>query len=701
MTCENKIVMGDDLLRVNLLREFKDTVCNQLSTEIKDDGTVDSLGWIVGNIQYWSADAWNTILTNPLEKKLHTSESISFESKTGVWKRKRTFNPKDDFGVSISSGFLVAQPETFRYTYPLQVYDQSLLTVPALRCDPAWAVPLPCHILYNSEIVLVYGMDRNEGSGTLEIQPIVQGQSVRIGIACPDVEGTDIGTELEITEFIAIARLRDGDIPLLVAEKLAAKVMLAVPVAKQNQVEVADRIAYFLIKGGLWEADVFAPGSGWYRNMWVYTTGIHPTKNPYFDLGWGEGYGVLAMQALAANWKRTGNQHMKTLLQEMSRNIIRFRRKPDEPGAYYDRFNQAGVLSLLGAPVTGGTDFVGFKRIWSHSLGNIGFQLLDLYRSMTDFPDVETRRIWLAVGMEIGDFFKRHQKENGDIQDGFDEIDREINHKKHRIPARAIVCGLWTLISNITGNQSYLSCAVRLAEALSGEIMEYAFYNQMCDTHLKFPNLKQGADVATTKTGKSDTGMVEAANEEAEKTGTGNSEAAHEKAVEADPDPEIWDGENSSYAFLGLTELFLATSDEKIAQLCRISASYLISWVYFYDVPNGYHGRTRGGTTCRMPDFPLLYIGAGALACIPLVRFSQKTGDQFFRQIADEMVACILQYQWNDPEKPWHGGMVHALDQRDGSHWGPEKLGQVDSGMTSGMSLVVLEYWITLIEGYL
>ncbi|MGQ9890093.1 MAG: hypothetical protein ACUVSX_16640 [Aggregatilineales bacterium] len=63
--------------------------------------------------------------------------------------------------------------------------------------------------------------------------------------------------------------------------------------------------------------------------------------------------------------------------------------------------------------------------------------------------------------------------------------------------------------------------------------------------------------------------------------------------------------------------------------------------------------------------------------------------------MAGEMVCFIGHYQIDQPDKPWHGGMIHALDQHSGRFWGPDKCGQVDSDMATGNSLAAIECWLT------
>jgi hypothetical protein len=113
--------------------------------------------------------------------------------------------------------------------------------------------------------------------------------------------------------------------------------------------------------------------------------------------------------------------------------------------------------------------------------------------------------------------------------------------------------------------------------------------------------------------------------------------------------------------------------------------------MYFYDVPTGANGYSRGATVCRMPDFALCYIGAGNFATPALIKFSTLTGDDFYKKIAKEMIDCACRYQWMDSSVKWYGAVVHAVYQVNGKHWGPDIQGQMDTGMTSGTTLMNIE----------
>jgi hypothetical protein len=285
------------------------------------------------------------------------------------------------------------------------------------------------------------------------------------------------------------------------------------------------------------------------------------------------------------------------------------------------------------------------RRVWSHSLGHIGSQLLTAYEDAPDYPRPEIRGRWLAAARGIGLFFANRQRPDGDINDIYDEQEGEVNRKPHRIAARAVVCGLWARLARVTGEPRWLDHATRLAAAVAPEIGRYEFYNQMID------------------------GL-------------------------AAPATEFTDGESAYYVLEGLVPLFEQTKDPRVLRSCQQAAAFGIAWTYFYDLPEAHGGVARGGQSCRMPDYPLLYPIGPAKAVEPLVRLSHASGDGFYERMAGEMVAFIAAYQWDCPSKPWHGGMIHAIEQWSGRHWGPDKAGQVDTGMATGNSLAALEFWL-------
>jgi hypothetical protein len=82
----------------------------------------------------------------------------------------------------------------------------------------------------------------------------------------------------------------------------------------------------------------------------------------------------------------------------------------------------------------------------------------------------------------IGRFLATHQRPDGDLQDGFDESDREVNRKPHRIAARAIACGLWAQLARIDNDPALFERASRLAGFVAPQIRRCEFDNQMIDT---------------------------------------------------------------------------------------------------------------------------------------------------------------------------------------------------------------------------
>ncbi|MBI4028376.1 MAG: hypothetical protein HY360_25550, partial [Verrucomicrobia bacterium] len=217
-----------------------------------------------------------------------------------------------------------------------------------------------------------------------------------------------------------------------------------------------------------------------------------------------------------------------------------------------------------------------------------------------------------------------------------------MNKKPHRITARAVVCGLWTRLGRATGKKKWIKRALRLAQAVGPEIIRYEYFNQMLD-------------------------------------GIHN------------PDKEFVDGEAAWYVLEGLAPLYAETRDAKVLALCKKAAAFGLAWTYFYDLPKANKGVARGGQCCRMDDYPLLYPIGTAKAMEPLLTLAAATGDAFYEKMAEEGAAFISHWQIEAPGKPWHGGMIHALGQYCGKHWGPDLAGQVDSGMATGNSLAGLE----------
>ena len=282
----------------------------------------------------------------------------------------------------------------------------------------------------------------------------------------------------------------------------------------------------------------------------------------------------------------------------------------------------------------------------------IAYTLFDLYNNSKGY-DETLRKEWLKRAMEITDFFFNKQKNDGDIQDGFDENNLECNKKRHRIPARGIVCSTFINKYKTTKDQKYLDAAIKLSKAISKEILDYEFYNQMLDGHVAVINGEITDSVA---------GDVN----------------------------EIYDCENSSYALIGLVDLYEITKDDFTLLLIKKCVSYLISWMYFYNIKTGVNGYSRGSTTCRMPDLPLCYIGAGNFAVKPLLKLYDLTNDIFYKNILLELVTCSAKFQWDAKDKLFDKAIVHAIYQVNGKHWGPSIEGQLDTGMTSGSTLLNL-----------
>lgn len=559
------------------------------------------------------------------------------------------------FGGFLNSGFILADT-TVKYTYPLQVYDAPVQSLWHIRCDSAWSVPLTAHIWHSGEYIAVYGIDRSVGRGTPECLPLYDGR-VRLSSYYPDrTEQTkemifyengktpesvlfEPGNNINICEFIDIVEITEEKNPLFEAEKLAGKYLLKFTPKQPDPKTITKKLAEYFTDNRLWDENALGENMGWYHNMWIRTQSNRPDIDNKFDLGWGEGYGVLTISALSRHMVRTGTDFRRQI-DTMTDNIRLFLRDQAVPGAYFDRCIRGRGSGTANDCLF--CDFIGNKHIWTHSLGQIGLQFISLYLDLPTYPQPKTRKIWFDTAREIGDFLLSKQS-GGDLQDGFDIDDGECNHKKHRIPARAVVCGLWAKLWEATGQTKYLDAAEALAASAGAEINRYEFYNQMIDA--------SGAAA------------------------------------------EIYDSENAGYALQGLVELYLITKEPELLKSCYRCAAYLISWMYFYDLETGYRGKTRGGSTCRMLDYPLVYLGAGCFAYLPLIKLAKATGDDFLAKIGEEILCCIANYQLDSPGKPWHMGIIHAFDQGNGLFWGPDREGQMDTGMTSGISLMILE-WI-------
>jgi hypothetical protein len=554
-----------------------------------------------------------------------------------------------------------------RYTFPLRAHEQPLAGLKPMRSDVAWALPLPFHIWHNRQFVALYGVDRIASKGTIDFLPPDRVRTYFPDTAkqhgelpgIPQTTSFKEGEEITIIELLAARPFgvppsggiraeptkvgTPNEEPLLEAERIAADLLLRRPPTARDLPTVANGIAEFFQHCELWNPDALGPGRGWFRNMWVFTKRGTPAKSGfkwsgYYDLGWGEGIAVETITGLVRHWKRTHRAELLSYVDEMTRNMELFKRDaaPDTP--YYDRSDGKRFGDFM-------MDHTPGQRIWTHSLGHTGSQLLTAYEDAPNYPKPAVRAKWLEIARGISLFFANRQKSNGDLNDIFDEHDREGNGKPHRIAARAVVCGLWARLSRVTGDKSWLDRAQRLARAVAPEIERYEFFNQMCD------------------------------------------------GIHA-PNQETTDGEGAYYVLEGLVPLYEMTRDPHVLALCRKAAAFGIAWTYFYDVPNAHRGLARGGQCCRMPDYLLLYPIGPAKGVEPLVRLARASGDEFYKRMAGEMVAFISNYQWDCPGKPWHGGMIHAIEQWSGKHWGPERSGQVDTGMATGNSLAAIEFWL-------
>jgi hypothetical protein len=575
-------------------------------------------------------------------------EIIAIEPGQAVLRRTQTYSFEEPATGSICPGFLLRADEDTRYTYPVQAHEAPLETLPAIHIPADWAVPLPFHIWHNRLWAGIYGVDRSLSDGTIDFQqPAGQGQAkLRIYFPdctdCPDPYPFEPGSSVTLHEVMAFHLLETAEEPLLEAERMAAVILLREPPTIAPLNPVIERIHAYYHHCQLWEPDAFGPGGGWFSNMWVRTK-VGPAKkrgemSGYYDLGWGEGIAVEMWMGAVRNWKRTGQVDLLPYVDEMTRQMDVFKRRPGDSEPYFDRSDGHRFGDFL-------MDFIPGQRIWTHSLGHSGCQLIQLYQFTVDYPNAHTRQQWLAAATSIARFFAAQQQENGDLQDGFDEQDREINQKANRIAARAVVCGLWVRLAQVTGERDWVQRALRLAKAAAPEIQRYMYCNQMIDTA-------------------------------------------------SDPALEAVDGEAACYVLEGLVPLYQATRDPEILALCLKAAAFVIAWTYFYHLPNAHNGIARGGQVCRT-DIPLLYPIGPAKAVQPFLDLYQVTGDDFLLTMTREMIHFISKWQIDAPGEPWDGGIIHALDQHNGKHWGPDLAGQVDSGMATGNSLAALETWIT------
>jgi len=574
-------------------------------------------------------------------------EVITLLAGQPVMRREQTYQFNQDWVGSVYPGFQLQATEDIRYTYPVQVHEIPLTGVPALRFPADWAVPFPFHVWHNQRWVGLYGLDKNVSAGTIAFVPPARDGLAELRVYYPDSANTPdqvpfaAGAKLTLTEIIAAKVLSADNEPLLEAERLAASILLSQPARQSNLNQVADGIAEYYQHCGLWEPDALGPGRGWFSNMWVRTqTG--PAKkrgdySGYFDLGWGEGIAVEMWLGAVRYWRRTGNAGLLSYVDEMTRNMDLFKRGPAADAPYFDRSDGVQFGDFLIADRPG-------QRIWTHSLGHTGSQLIQLYLTASDYPNLETQNKWRAATASIAIFLAKHQRDNGDLQDGFDEQDHELNKKSHRITARAVVCGLWARMAEITGDSRWTDRALRLAKAVAPEIQRYEYYNQMIDAFF-------------------------------------------------DPKLEPVDGEAAYYVLEGLVPLYSTTHNPEILALCKKAAAFGIAWTYFYDLPHAKMGIARGGQCCRT-DIPLLYPVGPAKGIGPFLELAKASGDLFFEQMAAETAAFISNWQIKASGQPWDGAIVHALQQYSGKHWGPDLAGQVDTGVATGNSLAAIELWL-------
>jgi len=568
--------------------------------------------------------------------------------------REQTYRFLKSCTCALHPGWTVTYEDNYRYTYPLYAHEEPFAGLPPFRADITWALPFPFNVWHNNEWVALYGVARDRSAGTLDYTPSDEPNMSYLRTYYPDTAEQDAqfygkpqapqdrdflaGDSLTLVEIISAKVLSTGEEPLLEAERIAAGIMLKNPPPDVDLETTADKIARFYEHCELWKPNALGEGCGWFLNMWSYTQRGTPQKegsgsHGFFDLGWGEGTVAEVIHAIARYWRRTDDNRLLPYIDEMTRNISLFKRSAEPNAPYYDRSDgqQYG-------------DFYLRPLIWTHCLGHIGDQLLLAYLHAPSYPRQNIRDIWLNTASKIGGFFADHQRPDGDLPDIFDAQNQEANHRPHRITARAVVCGLWTRLAKITGNPNYLDRARKLANVIAPDIHQYDYYNQMVDA-LEGPF-------------------------------------------------ELIDGEAAYYALEGLAPLYAETRDIEILALCRKAVAFGVAWTYFFNLPNAFGGIARGGQACRMPDFPLLYPIGPARAVEPFLILYEATGDTFYKKMAYEMVCFISQYQVDAPDKPWHGGILHAIEQYSGLHWGMEKSGQVDMGMTTGNGLAAIEAWL-------
>ena len=620
-------------------QEFSTSVGSVNASACKTRKTADGGREIrlTATCEHWTA---TTVITLPADQ--------------AVVRRVQSYRFLKACTAAIHPGFRINADASVRYTLPLQAHEQPLAGLKPMRTAVDWALPFPFHLWHDGSMVAIYGVDRSCSRGTLDFAPET-GDAAQLRVhypdlgrqhdggvphVRPDVMAFAAGAEVTLTEVFAAKPLAEEEEPWLEAERMAADILLRTPPRTMDAKAVAAGIVAFYPRCELWEPNALGPGRGWFSNMWVRTqTG--PAKKQgemsgYFDFGWGEGIAVEMWMGGVRHWLRTGDRRLLPYIDEMTRSMDCFKRGTD--GAYYDRSDgkKYGDFTM---------DFLPGSRVWTHSLGHTGSQLIQLYQLAPGYPDGPTRQHWLAAATAMGGYLARQQRPDGDVPDILDEHNQEANRKPHRIAARAVVCGLWTRLGQVTGEPAWTERALRLAEFIAPELQRYEYYNQMID------------------------GIVAA-------------------------DKEFVDAEAACYVLEGVVPLYVATHQPAVLALCQKAAAFAFAWTYFYDLPHANKGVARGGQCCRMDDYPLLYPIGPAKAMEPVLALAAATGDPFYRTMAAEMAAFIGHWPIEAPGQPWDGGMIHALGQYSGKHWGPALAGQVDSGMATGNSLAALECWL-------
>jgi len=107
------------------------------------------------------------------------------------------------------------------------------------------------------------------------------------------------------------------------------------------------------------------------------------------------------------------------------------------------------------------------RRIWTHSLGTRATSCCGSIKRPRLSQCVNPRRLDGRRAVD-GRIPRQHQKPDGDVLDIFDDNDREVSTKRHRIAARTVVCGLWVRMGQVSGESAWLERARRLAAFVPG-----------------------------------------------------------------------------------------------------------------------------------------------------------------------------------------------------------------------------------------